>query len=204
MGDLWAAVRGWWAGTRGYQRLAYLVGTGLIVIGLAHAVLWALAGGSASGALSWPKPTTFGISFGLTTVTLAWVATYLPVRPRIGWLAAGLLGAAVTYEVAWVAVQHARGIPAHFNGTTVLDERPFIGGAVMVTIAIGVIATMTLVAFLRTSAPAPMALANRAGLVGLLAAQATGVWMLLHGLALLDADADPLLQSMSTWRRRDR
>ena len=199
-----ASLRGWWAGARGYQRLAYLVGAGLILIGLMHAAIWALAGGSASGAVSWRKPTTFGISFGLTTVTLGWVATWLPVRPRVGWLAAGLLCAATSYEVAWVSVQHARGVPAHFNGTTVLDERLFIGGAVMVAIAIGVIAAMTLAAFLHTSAPAPMALAIRWGLVGLLAAQVTGVWMLLHGLALLDADADPLVQSMSTWGRRGR
>jgi hypothetical protein len=34
--------------------------------------------------------------------------------------------------------------------------------------------------------------------VGLLAAQASGVWMLGHGLALLEDDADPLLQSMGT------
>jgi hypothetical protein len=34
--------------------------------------------------------------------------------------------------------------------------------------------------------------------VGLLAAQVTGLWMLLHGLALLEDDADPLVQSMST------
>jgi hypothetical protein len=193
-----AAVQGWWAAARGYQRLAYLVGAGLIVVGLAHAALWALAGGSASGALSWRKPTTFGISFGLTTVTLAWVSTWLPVRPAIGWVAAGLLCAATTYEVAWVTVQHARGLPAHFNDTTPLDERLFIAGAVMVAIAIGVIAAMTLAAFLHTTAPAPMALAIRAGLVGLLAAQALGVWMLGHGLALLDADADPVTQSMST------
>jgi hypothetical protein len=194
-----AAVQDWWAAARGYQRLAYLVGAGLIVVGLAHAALWALAGGSASGALSWRKPTTFGISFGLTTVTLAWVGTWLPVRPAIGWVAAGLLCAATTYEVAWVTVQHARGLPAHFNDTTPLDERLFIAGAVMVAIAIGVIAAMTLAAFLHTTAPAPMALAIRAGLVGLLAAQALGVWMLGHGLALLDADADPVTQSMSTF-----
>jgi hypothetical protein len=147
MGDLRAAVRGWWAEARGYQRLAYLVGAGLILIGLVHAGMWALAGGAASGAVSWRKPTTFGISFGLTTVTLAWVATWLPVRPRVGWTAAGLLGAAVSYEVAWVVVQRARGVPAHFNDTTPLDERLFIAGAVMVTIAIVVIAAMTLAAF---------------------------------------------------------
>lgn len=196
--SLRAAVRGRWAGARGYQRLAYLVGAGLILIGLTHAAIWALAGGSASGAVSWRKPTTFGISFGLTTVTLGWVATYLPVRPRVGWTAAGLLCAATSYEVAWVVIQHARGVPAHFNDTTALDERLFIGGAVMVAVAIGVIAAMTLAAFVRTTAPTPMAVAIRWGLVGLLAAQATGVWMLLHGLALLEDDADPLEQSMST------
>jgi hypothetical protein len=194
-----ALIRSFWTDARGYQRLAYLVGAGLIVIGLAHAAMWALAGGSASGPLSWRKPTTFGISFGLTTLTLGWIAAYLPVRPSIGWIAAGLLGAATTCEVAWVVVQHARGQLSHFNDTTVLDERLFVLGAVMVAIAIGVIAAMTLAAVVRTSAPAPMALAIRAGLVGLLAAQATGVWMLVHGLTLLDADADPAVQSMSTY-----
>jgi hypothetical protein len=199
LGGVRAAVRGWWAAAHGYQRLAYLVGAALILIGLAHAALWALTGGSASGALSWRKPTTFGLSFGLTTVTLAWVATYLPVRPAIGWTAAGLLSAAVSYEVAWVTVQHARGVPAHFNDTTVLDERLYVGGAVMVAVAIAVIGAMTLAAFLHITAPAPLAVAIRAGLVGLLAAQATGLWMLLHGQALLDADADPVTASMSTY-----
>jgi hypothetical protein len=199
VGGLRAAVWGWWARAAGYQRLAYLVGAGLIVVGLAHAAMWALAGGSASGAVSWRKPTTFGISFGLTTVTLAWVATWLPVRKAIGWTAAGLLCAAVIYEVAWVTVQHARGVPAHFNDTTPLDERLFIAGAVMVAVAIVVIAAMTLAALVHTTAPAPLALAIRGGLVGLLAAQVTGLWMLLHGLRLVDDDADPLVQSMSTY-----
>jgi hypothetical protein len=199
MGTMRAALRGLWDEARGYQRLAYVVGAGLIVIGLVHAGLWAVAGGSASGALSWRKPTTFGISFGLTTVTLGWVGSYLPFRPRLGWLAAGLLCAATSYEVAWVVVQHARAVPAHFNDTTPLDERLFIAGAVMVAIAILVIAAMTLTAFVHTTASAPLAVAIRWGLVGLLAAQVTGVWMLLHGLALLDDDADPLLQSMSTY-----
>ena len=151
MGTLGAALRGWWAAAAGYQRLAYLVGAGLLLVGLAHAGLWALAGGPAAGALSWRKPTTFGLSFGLTTVTLAWVGTWLPVRPAVGWTAAGLLCAATTYEVAWVSVQHARGVPAHFNDTTPLDERLFIAGAVMVAVAIVVIAAMTLAAFVRIS-----------------------------------------------------
>ena len=198
MGNMVAAGRRLWAEAAGYQRLAYLVGALLLLIGLAHAAIWAVAGGSASGALSWRKPTTFGLSFGLTTLTLGWVATWLPVRQAVGWTAAGLLGAAVSYEVAWVTVQHARGTPAHFNDTTPLDEQLFIAGAVMVAVAILVIAAMTLAAFVRTTAPAPLAVAIRWGLVGLLAAQATGVWMLGHGLGLLEDDADPAVRSMST------
>jgi hypothetical protein len=203
-GSLWAALGGWWVGARGYQRLASVVGAGLILVGLAHAALWALAGGSASGAVSWRKPTTFGISFGLTTVTLAWVATYLPVRRAIGWTAAGLLGAAVSYEVAGVVVQHARGVPAHFNDTTPLDERLFIAGAVMVAVAIGVIAAMTLAAFVRTSAPAPMAVAIRWGLVGLLAAQLTGVRSGLPPRRRRRYPATPrtLGQGLTPWSRR--
>jgi hypothetical protein len=195
---MWAAVRGWWAGARGYQRLAYVVGGALILVGLGHLAAWLVVGGAWAGPVSWRKPTTFGISFGLTTITLAWVTGHLRITDRTRWLLLGPLAAATSYEVAWVVVQHARGTPAHFNDTTPLDERLFIAGAVMVAIAIVVIAAMTLAAFVRTTAPAPMAVAIRWGLVGLLAAQASGVWMLLHGLALLEDDADPLLQSMST------
>jgi hypothetical protein len=117
VGTLLAALRGLWADARGYQRPAWLVGALLVAVGLAHAGLWAVAGGSATGAVSWRKPTTFGVSFGLTTVTLGWVGGSLPVRRTVGWVVAGLLGAATTYEVAWVTVQHARGVPAHFNDT---------------------------------------------------------------------------------------
>lgn len=115
MGGLRAAVRGLWDAARGYQRLAYLVGAGLILIGLTHAAIWALAGGSASGALSWRKPTTFGISFGLTTLTLGWVATHLLAAQVTGvWmllhglalLAAALLAAPAVAAVAAVAAHH--------------------------------------------------------------------------------------------------
>jgi hypothetical protein len=194
-----AWLLGAWQQARPAQRLGYLVGGALILVGLGHLAAWLVVGGAWAGPVSLRKPTTFGISFGLTTITLAWVTGHLRITDRTRWLLLGPLAAATSYEVAWVVVQHARGVLAHFNDTTPLDEGLFIGGAVMVAIAIGVIAAMTLAAFVRISAPAPLAVALRWGLAGLLAAQATGVWMLGHGLALLDADADPTTQSMSTW-----
>jgi hypothetical protein len=131
-----ATLRGFWDDAQGYQRLAYLVGAALIAVGLIHAGFGALTGESASGPLSWRKPATFGISFGITTATLGWVALYLPIRRRIGWVVSGLLSASITFEVGWVTVQHARGVPSHFNNATPLDEALFILGAIAISVAI--------------------------------------------------------------------
>jgi hypothetical protein len=111
IGSLWATVRGWWAEARGYQRLAYVVGAALILVGLGHLAAWLVVGGAWAGPVSWRRPATFGISFGLTTVTLAWVTGHLRITDRTRWLLLGPLAAATSYEVAWVVVQHARGGP---------------------------------------------------------------------------------------------
>jgi hypothetical protein len=194
-----AALRGFWDDAQGYQRVAYLVGAALIAVGLVHAGIGTLTGESASGPLSWRKPATFGISFGITTATLGWIASYLPVRRRIGWILSGLLCASITFEVGWVTVQHARGVPSHFNNATPLDEALFIMGAIAVSVAILVIIATTFAAFATTRAPQPMAWAIRSGLLSLLVAQASGLWMLMHGLSLLDDGVDPLTESMSTY-----
>lgn len=195
---VWRSMRAHWDDAPGYRRLAYLVGAALMATGLVHAGIWAVVGGSVDGPLSWRKPVTFGLSFGMTTATLAWAAAYLPARRGPGWILSILLCITTTYEVAWVSVQHARGIPSHYNDTTTLDENLFIAGAVAVAVTIVVIAAITLAAFIGTTAPTPMAWAIRSGLLVLLAAQLVGLWMLLHGLSLLDEDTSPLTQSMST------
>lgn len=185
--------------TQGYQRLAYLVGAVLIATGLIHAVIWAVVGGSAEGPLSWRKPTTFGISFGLTTITLGWVAGHLALRRRTGWIGAGLLCASTSLEVAWVSTQHARGVVSHFNNTTTLDFALFIIGGIAIAVTVLVIAAMTAASFTRATAAPPMAWAIRAGLVLLLAAQAIGAWMIVHGVGLVNAGADPVTRSMTTY-----
>ncbi|MEO3872253.1 hypothetical protein ABGB18_25870 [Nonomuraea sp. B12E4] len=194
-----ASVRAFWDEATGYQRLAYLVGAALMVVGLAHAAIWMVVGGSAEGALSWRKPMTFGLSFGLTTATLAWVGGHLPVGRRIGWVVSAALCASTTLEVAWVVLQHARGVASHFNDATPLDETLFVGGGVTIGVTLVVVVLMTLASFVRTSAPPAMALALRAGLVSLLVAMAVGGWMIINGNELLDADVSPLTQSMTTY-----
>lgn len=145
--------------------------------------LWLVLGGSSQGPLSWRKPTTFGISFGLTTITLAWVSSCIALSRR--WVAGSVLAvaAANTSEVAWVSVQHARGVASHFNDSTALDGALFLanGGAIVVTVA--VIALYAVCSFTRLEAAASLALGLRVGLVVLLVSMAAGVWMIVRGMA---------------------
>ena len=110
------------------QRFASLVGGALILVGLAHLAAWLVIGGAWQGPVSFRKPTTFGISFGLTTVTLAWITGHLQLTERTRWLLLGPLAVADSYEVAWVATQRWRGVASHFNFATTLDYALFLLG----------------------------------------------------------------------------
>ena len=181
------SLLGYWHGARPYQRLGYLVGGALILVGLGHLVAWLVVGGAWQGPVSFRKPTTFGVSFGLTTITLAWVAGHLRIPDWTGWLLLVPLAVADSSEVVWVSVQRWRGVAAHFNDDTALDNLLFIvmgGAAVAVTAT--VIVVMTVLAFTSMRASPSMALAIRAGLLILLVAQGVGGWMIQHGLGLAD------------------
>lgn len=165
-------------------RVAYAVGTLLVALGVAHALAWFVVGGPWDGPVSFRKPYTFGISFGLTTVTLAWFADRLGLSLRAGWLLLVPLAVADTAEVVWVSVQRARGVASHFNYTTGFDAAFYVlvgGGAIIVTTVVVVVVTV-LAAIRRTDDPA-LTLAIRAGLALLLVAVANGVLMVVVGNA---------------------
>lgn len=92
----------------------------LIVSGVVHGLLW-LAGDAAwEGPLSARKPALFGISAGVTLLSLQWALQSFNERPwdrqLAAWLAWGLLG-----EVGLITLQYWRGVPSHFNRGTLLD-----------------------------------------------------------------------------------
>jgi hypothetical protein len=185
-----ASLLGYWQQARPWQRLGYLVGGALILAGIGHLLAWLVVGGAWAGPVSFRKPTTFGISFGLTTVTVAWVAGQLRISDRTGWLLLVPLAVADTSEVVWVSLQRWRGVAAHFNDDTTLDNLLFLlMGGVAVAVAATVILVVAVLSFTSMRAAPSMALAIRAGLLILLVAQVVGGWMIQHGLGLAEQGA---------------
>jgi hypothetical protein len=157
--------------------------------------VWLVAGGAWQGPVSFRKPATFGVSFGLTTITLAWVTGRLRITGRTRWLLLAPLTAADATEVAWVAIQRGRGVASHFNFTTTLDTALFVVGGAAIAVTVTVIIAVTVLAFTRMAAPPSMAAAIRAGLVILLVAQGVGGWMISHGVG---PASDGVTQGLTT------
>src|SRR5437763_10905013 len=72
----------WRRGQR-VERAGYLVGALLLASGLIHLATLAIGGGSWEGPLSLRKAVTFGLSFGLTLITIVWVASFVRLGDRV-------------------------------------------------------------------------------------------------------------------------
>src|SRR5690348_87762 len=159
-------LRRYWDDGRTIERACYAIAALMIASGLFHLVVYAVDGGPWEGPVSWRKPVTFGLSFGIVLASVAWVATFvrLPARTR-NWVL-GSFAAASVAEVGLVTLQRWRGVPSHFNDETSVDALVTrvlaIGGGVI----IATIVWLTVAALRANPDTAPsMRLAVRVGLV---------------------------------------
>ncbi|MCE7000583.1 hypothetical protein LZG04_38080 [Saccharothrix sp. S26] len=193
-------------------RFAYRVAAALVASGLLHLLVFAVDGGPWEGPVSWRKPVTFGLSFGLALATYAWVGTRLRLRP--GWV--WVFTAASVLEVALITLQAWRHVPSHFNEATTFDTlvtRSLTLGGVMLVVSVPALATAAFRA--RHLAPS-MALAVRVGTAtlvvalafgGLMIAERGGSWKLAHGVAMHGVLLLPALAwalSFTTWSEHQR
>ncbi|MEU6271901.1 hypothetical protein ABZ871_05660 [Streptomyces populi] len=167
------------------ERLCRATGALLVLSGLLHLLVLAVDGGPWDGPVSWRKPVTFGLSFGLTLIAITWVTSY--VRMRAGTRTALLLvfAADCVVEVGGITLQAWRRVPSHLDMETGFDT------AVSMTLAVGGgVLVVALTAFAvasfrsRPAGPAGMPLAVRSGFAILLVALASGAVMIARGVIL--------------------
>jgi hypothetical protein len=171
----------WRDGSR-VERVAFVVGAVLFVSGLTHVVVLLATGGSWTGPTSLRKAATFGLSFGLTLATVAWISHLVPLTGRSRNVLLGAFTGVSVVETALVSMQTWRGVPSHFNFETGFDTAVSMtlaaGGFVIIATIIG----MTLAAFRAGGTQTPaMRLALRFGFATLLVALAVGAAMIATG-----------------------
>ncbi|MFF1767747.1 hypothetical protein [Streptomyces sp. NPDC058249] len=170
---------------RPVERLCYATGALLVLSGLAHLVVFAVDGGPWDGPVSWRKPITFGLSFGLTLIAITWVTSYLRVGPRLRTTLLVVFAADCVVEVGGITLQAWRQVPSHLNMETDFDT------AVSMTLAVGggvLVALLSVFAVAsfrnRPAGPLGMALALRSGFAILLVALLSGAAMIARGVVL--------------------
>ena len=168
------------------KRLGYLIGVALLLSGVVHLGILVATGGTWAGPLSWRKPAGFGLSFGLTLITIVWVASFVRLRERTRSMLLGAFTVACVLETALVSMQTWRGVPSHFNVETPFDElvtRGLAGGGVALVV---IIVALTFASFRRDAeTPVAMRLAVRTGFVILCIAMAAGGVMIARGMTLV-------------------
>jgi hypothetical protein len=186
-----SALMSFWSRGGHTDRGAYMVGALLLVSGLIHLAVVVISGAPWAGPLSLRKPTTFGLSFGLTLISITWVASFLRLSERARAVLLGAFTVACGLETVLVTLQAWRGAPSHFNLETPFDAmvaRTLAAGGF--TLA-AVVVVMTVAAF-RTNPTVPISLriAIQIGFVALAGAMFVGAIMIVKGMRLVLA-GDP-------------
>jgi hypothetical protein len=164
-----------------FQRFGYVCGALLLLSGVVHGAAYLVDGGSWTGPVSWRKPIVFGLSFGITLLTLTWFMTFMRTRRLTGWILIGTLSVASIGEVFLISMQKWRGVPSHFNEQTAFDSSVFSLMGLLVAVVGLVTVLITVRSVLPLDASASLDWAIRIGLVLMLISQAVGVQMIVEG-----------------------
>lgn len=163
-------------------RWPYVVASVLVAAGLFHLLMFAVDDRPWEGPVSWRKPFTFGVSFGLTLATIVWLAGSLQMRRRTRSVLLAIFAVDCVVEVAGITVQAWRGEPSHLNTSSPLNAgiayTLAAGGAVLI-ITLGYLAVVALRG--RIDGPPSRVLAYRAGFGLLLAGLGSGAAMIAVG-----------------------
>lgn len=181
-GAMAVSLRGYLADAHPYQRLLYWVAILFAASAALHAVVFLIDDRPWAGQASWRQPLAFSVAFVIILPALAWVMTFLPKRPRLGWAVSGTLGAATVWTVILIALQTWRGQPAFFPEDVPFDAGVWTGMQVGIGLIVLPIVVLAGWAFTRMDAPPSVQWAIRSGLVLVLAGLAMGGLMVGEGV----------------------
>lgn len=160
--------------------------------GVVHLIVLAIKPSGWEGPLSWRKPILFGISTGLTVWSLGQV--WRMVRPRrIDSILIPLTAIASVIEVGLITLQTWRGVPSHFNHSSVLDHSIHIAMDMCIVFLTVVIFDLTLRLFQQRERTNPITVAYCQGMLMLSVSCVIGFVILGIGFVRQQQGLDPSL-----------
>ncbi|MBA4032412.1 MAG: hypothetical protein C0478_16195 [Planctomyces sp.] len=171
----------------------FATGLALMLSGILHVVVGLALQDDWHGPLSFRKPALFGLSTGLTCVSISWIWGQIKTTwfdPAIVWLTAF----ALLFEVTLITLQTWRGVPSHFNHESYKDAFIEVAMLVLITAASVGILWLTIRCLLPNvflNADDAMRLAIRAGLVLLIVSLGLGFLISAIGWEELRAGRSP-------------
>lgn len=156
--------------------------SGLILVasGFVHFGIWSVSGTSWSGEVSWRKPTLFGISGGITLVSMAALLPKLALRRRDPYMAI-ILSISMLFEVGLISLQQWRGVASHFNESTAFDARVDLAITLLICVVTMALLDFGIRCFGPMSGTSDTKLAWRGGIAFLLISCAIGFVILVYG-----------------------
>jgi hypothetical protein len=165
------------------------LGVTATVLGLSatvHLFVLVATGGDWSGAVSFRKPITFGVSVGLLLWTCGWVMDRLPSRKRgESVLAAVLIGSGLL-EVALITAQAWRRVPSHFNFTTSTDSIIFSAMGASIGVFSLALLALTIWAVVKRPSDRSTRLAVLAGMALVITGLGLGQWVIGLGVQMAE------------------
>jgi len=155
-------------------------GSLLVILGGFHLLIWFTVGGEWEGPVSLRKPILFGISTGLTLISLGCLFDQLRPLKSDAWLMR-ILSGALLIEVALITIQQWRGQASHFNHSSSFNSTVEYAMTFFIVVAFVLIFQITVRAFFYLSTTAEYQLALRAGLSFLVFSCLIGFLILWHG-----------------------
>lgn len=164
------------------NRVCLLVAGILVISGLIHLGVFFVDDRPWGGPVSWRKPFTFGLSFGVTLASIVWVTSYLKMPSRSRTVLLYVFAADCVVEVAGITVQAWRDQPSHLNTTSPLNTAIAMtlaaGGAVLILV-LGAFAVPAIRG--HVNGARSMVIAQRAGFILLIAGLLSGAAMIARG-----------------------
>lgn len=176
-----AMLRSYWQQANDYQKFLYFIGALLLASGIFHTGVYIVTDDSLAGPVSWRKPIVFGMSAGVTLITVGWIMTFLPGHRIRGWLLSCGLGISFLIEVFLIDMQQWRGVPSHFNYSTSFDTAVFSAMGVFIVLIEIVVIIVAVWVFFSLKAPLSLTWAIRIGMVLLVAGQIFGNIIIQNG-----------------------